>query len=150
MGLHPLLMMDVKVYYSQQKWVYNLCYQYNLKNGFIYWLWHPPLAIKGSKHILVDCNNVFITPFANDWCQSLLQSTKMSLHPLQIVDHSWKCLLLFESWLKYLYLHTEYIFSCDWNMNSKFQSTLYFQFVHLLISIVFLSKAKLLKSWDIY
>jgi len=25
MGLHPLLMVDVKVYYSQQEWVYILC-----------------------------------------------------------------------------------------------------------------------------
>ena len=29
--------------------------------------------------------NVF-TPFANGGCQGLLESTKMSLHPLQMVD----------------------------------------------------------------
>ena len=67
MGSHPVLMVDVKVYYSQQEWVHTLCY---------WWM---------SKST-TDNKNRF-TPFANGtgW-QSLPQSTRMGLQPLLMVD----------------------------------------------------------------
>ena len=66
MGSNLLLMGDVKVYYSQQEWVYILC-----------WLCM-------SKSTTVHENG--FKPFANGGCQSLLQSTRMDLHPLLMVD----------------------------------------------------------------
>ena len=61
-----LLMVDVKVYYSQQEWVHTLCY---------WWM---------SKSTTVNKNG--FTPSANGGCQSLLQSTSMGSHPLLMVD----------------------------------------------------------------
>ena len=54
-----------KVYHSQQECVYTLCK---------WWM---------SKSTTVNKNGF---PFANAGCQSLLQSTKMGLHPLLMVD----------------------------------------------------------------
>ena len=61
-----LLMVDVKVYYSQQEWVHTLCY---------WWM---------SKSTTVNKNG--FTPSANGGCQSLLQSTSMGSPPLLMVD----------------------------------------------------------------
>ena len=58
MGLHPLVMVDVKVCYSQQEWF--------------------------TPFLVVDVNG--FTPFANGRCQSLLLSTRMGSHPLLMVD----------------------------------------------------------------
>ena len=66
MGSRPLLMIDVKIYFSQQEWVHTLC---------LWWM---------SKSTTVNKNG--FTPFANGRCQSLLQSTNMGSHPLLIVD----------------------------------------------------------------
>ena len=66
MYLHPFPMMDVKVYYSQQVCVYTLCR---------WWM---------SKSTTV--NKYVFTSFANGRCQSLLQSTKVGLQPLLMMD----------------------------------------------------------------
>ena len=68
MGSHPLLMVDVKVYYSQRVWIRTFCQ-----------LWM-------SKSTIV--NEYWFTPFANGRFKSLLQSTSMGSHPLLMVDVS--------------------------------------------------------------
>ncbi len=66
MGSNPLLMVDVKVYYSQRVWVHILCQ---------WWM---------SKSITV--NKYGFKPFANGGCQSLQQLMSMGSNPLLMVD----------------------------------------------------------------
>ena len=78
-------MVDVKVYYSQLEWVYILYSWWMLKsikvneNGF------TPFTHGGCWRLPAVNKNGF-TPFANGRCQSLLQSTRIGLHPLLMVD----------------------------------------------------------------
>ena len=66
MGSHPLLMVDVKVYYNQQE------------------LFHP--FANGGRQSQTTVNEYGFKLFANGGCQSLRQSTKMGSHHLLLVD----------------------------------------------------------------
>ena len=53
MGSHPLLMVDVEVYYSQREWVYTLCKGCDCSR-----LWHLPIA-KGVNPFLLTVNRLY-------------------------------------------------------------------------------------------
>ena len=85
MGSHPLLMVDVKVYYSQQEWVHILLLMVDVKVYYSQQKWvHALCYWKMSKSTTVNKNG--FTPFAIGRCQSLLQTTSMGSHPLLMVD----------------------------------------------------------------
>ena len=67
MGLHPLLIVDFQVCFSQREWVQTLFY------------------CKISKSIL-QSTRMGLHPFANGECQSLPQLTRMGLYPSLMLD----------------------------------------------------------------
>jgi len=80
MGWHPLLMVDIKVYYSQQEWVDTLCLWWISKSTTVNDYGFTPFANGRWQSLLQS------TSIANDGCQSLLQSTSMGSHTLLMMD----------------------------------------------------------------
>ena len=102
MGSHPLLLEDVKVYYSQRVWVHTLCYWKMSRSTTVNEYGFTPYAIGRCQGLLqsmsmgilcywkmsrsTTVNKYGFTPFANGRRQSLLQTTSTGSHPLLMVD----------------------------------------------------------------